>query len=272
MKEFISSTIFVGLLFGLTSIVQADTLTGKVKSVDQEGNALTIVSEPSSDGKTVDYNLVWDTTLQDLKSLENAKIGELVIVEAEQNPISRNWKVIAIKGPLSEAEHKFLKTAERMIKGEVREINTSGNSLMLVSEETDANGQRLEYHVVWDETNANVRDHLQKTRVGDKLSLMADQNKLTHNWEAKSIAGPIESITTGSVQTLIGEVKKVDADKNSLIMNTVDASGHTVERKIVWEKNFREQDKLENAKIGEHLTVQADQNILTRNWKVKAIG
>jgi ribosomal protein S17 len=163
-----------------------------------------------------------------------------------------------------------LSTEEQTISGEIRNIDTGGNALTLATQ--DASGQPMEYKVVWDESNADVRDALQKHKVGDNITLTAQKNVVTQNWKATALVGPIKALAEGDIQTLTGEVKSVDTEKNFIVLNTTDKDGKPVERKIVWDNDFPHQAKLENARIGEHLSVRADENILSRNWKVKAIA
>ena len=65
---------------------------------------------------------------------------------------------------------------------------------------------------------------------------------------------------------------QVDAGKNFILLRITDAQGRMQERRIVWDKDFAEQARLENARIGDQLSVRADRNPITRNWKVKSLG
>jgi TusA-related sulfurtransferase len=263
---------FAALTLGLAGTGYADTLSGKVSSVDQGGNAITLSSPTNNAGENKEHKLVWDDSLAESQQLENAQIGQTLTVDAEQNAISRNWKVNSVRGPLSAVE-KAISTDSRTLSGEVVEFDLAGRSLLLRSKESDDKGQPMQYRVVWDATNSNVHEKLQKAKIGDNLTVTADQNMITKNWKANSITGAIAAMVQGDVHTVAGEVKQVDRDKNFIVLSTIDASsGKTAEKKITWDDDFKQQAKLENAKIGERLSVRADQNMVTRTWKVTALS
>ena len=267
---FIASVI--ALVFGVTGTSYADTLMGKVTSIDQEGNAITLTSESPNSTERKEHKLVWDADMAESQQLENARIDQILTVDAEQNAVTRNWKVRSVRGPAAAAEQALLRTDERIISGEVAEFDLAGRSLLLRSKELDNNNQPAQYRVVWDATNTNVTEKLQNAKIGDNLTLAADQNVITKNWKANSISGPIRAMAQGDVHTIAGQVKEVNRDKNFIVLNTTSPSGKADEQKIVWDDDFKQQARLENAKVGEHLSVRADQNMLTRNWKVTAIG
>jgi hypothetical protein len=267
--------IAVGVLAGcagMAGIGHADTLTGKVVDVNAEGNAITLATEADASGKPAEYKIVWDEDRQDLQQLEQCRIGDTLTVDADQNPVSRNYKVTAVRSPLA-AIDRALRTGEQAIRGEVKEINTEANSMLLTSEEKDEAGQPIEYRVVWDDSNTEVRDKLEKANMGDNIAVRADQNVVSRNWKANVVLGPVEGMMAGDdAKTLSGEVRQVDPERNFIVLGTTDEQGRAVERKIVWDKDFKDQARLENARIGERLSVRADQNFISRNWKVKSIG
>jgi hypothetical protein len=272
MKKFTFAAFTAFLVLGLAGIAHADTLSGKVTSVDTGGNSLTLASDPGPDNKAQEYKLVWDDDLADITALEGASLGDTLTVNAEQNVITRNWKVTSASGGYAARASDMIQGDERMISGEIRSIDPNDNSLTLASKDLDETGQPLEYRVVWDDANANVREKIEKSEVGDNISLSATQNVISRNWKANSIAGRFEAMGEGDVRTLTGEVKRVDPEKNFLVLSTTDDSGKAVERKVVWDKDFQEQAELENAQIGEQISVRADQNFFTRNWKVQSLG
>lgn len=79
------------------STAYAMQLTGRILEVNTGGNAIKLqIVNP--EGKTDDVKLVWDDDLPGLQKLENAKPGDEITVEAEQNAITRNYKVTALPG------------------------------------------------------------------------------------------------------------------------------------------------------------------------------
>ncbi len=272
MRRSILTVLAVMFLLGAMGVGYADTISGKVKEIDTTENSITLVSKPGETAAMpVEYKLVWDAKLPDSARLETAHVGEFLSVDAERNPVTQNWKVTTVRGPLAAVENA-VSSDERMIEGKIRDLDTHDNSLVLVSTEADVSGKIIEYHVVWDDSNTNVRNRLAKAKIGDKLSLVADQNKITRNWKANSIVGPIRELIHVDVKTITGEVKSIEPAEHYLTLRTTDASGKTVDRKIVWDKNFADKAKLENMRVGDRLSVRANQNMLTRNWKVKALG
>ena len=271
MKKTIFTATAV-LLLAWSGTGHADMLSGKVESIDNNGNSLTLVNESKTTSERQEYKLVWEASQAEAPALQASHVGDFLTVTAEQNPVTRNWRVQSLGGPVASAEQKLLQTAEQTISGDIRELNIPGNSLVLVSDDKDSSGNPIEYHVVWDDSNTNVREHLEKAKIDDDLTLTADQNIVTKNWKAKSIAGPIKAMAEGDIHTLTGQVKEVDPNKNFIVLATTDDEGRAADKKIVWDNDFKQQSKLENAKIGEHLSVRADQNMVTRNWKVQAIS
>ncbi len=262
----------LALLLACAGTGYADTLSGQVREIDTAGNSLTLVAQRADSTEPAEYKVVWDDEFAEAARLESARAGDTLVLNAEQNPVTRNWKAIGVGGALAAAENNLLRTEDQTISGKILNIDTAGRRLVLSSENVDAAGEPIQYAVVWDEASGDIREQLQKASVGDKLTLRADQNVVTKNWKAKSIAGPIEAMTKGGVHMLSGQVKSVDASKNFIVLNTTDASGAAVEQKLVWDEDFTQQAKLESAKVGEMLKVHADQNMITRNWKVKAIA
>jgi len=271
MKRTLLTILAVTFSLAAAGVSHADTISGKVKDIDTAGNSITLVSEPGETTAAGEYGLVWEKNMPDAARLEKAHMGEFLSVDAEQNPLTRNWKVTAVRGPLAEVENA-ISSQEREISGEIREMDLNGNSLLLVTTEADASGKMIEYHVVWDNSNANVRDRILNAKIGENISFMADQNKITRNWKANSIVGPVKDLVRGDVKTITGEIESINPAKNSLVLRTTDVSGKTIDRKIVWDEDFKEQAKLESLRVGDRLSVRADQNMLTRNWKVKALG
>ncbi len=257
---------------GLAGTVHAETLIGKVNSIDQAGNSITLVSEEANSSGTKDHKLVWDENLAEKMQLKNAQMGQIMTVDAEQNLITRTWKVNSVGGALAIAEKTLLSSDDRTISGEILEIDHAGNWLSLRSKGMDEKGQSVQNRVVWDTSNQSVSESLGKNKVGDNITLTASQNIITKNWKVSSVAGMIEAMAKGDIQTLAGEVRKVDNDKNFIVLFTTDLSGKTGEKTIVWDNDFKQQTKLENAKVGDHLSVRADQNMITRNWKVTSLS
>ena len=259
-------------LFGLAGTAYADTLIGKVVSIDQGGNTITLVSEADNSSDRKEYKLVWEDSLAEIQQLENANIGQILTVDAEQNALLRDWKVKSVRGPLAATEEALLRTDDRVINGEILEIDIAGRSLVLRSKDSNDKGQPIQHRIVWDASSENVFEKLNKAKVGDNITLTADQNVITKNWKARSIAGPIEAMVEGDVRTLTGEVRQVDRDKNFIVLSTTDPSGKAHDNKIVWDDDFKQQAKLEGAKVGDRLSVLADQNMITRNWRVTALS
>lgn len=270
MKKSIFGALALWLAMAGTG--HADTLSGKVKDIDTKGNTLTLASAPDVQGESKEYQLVWDEERMDLLALERAAVGDFLTVDAEQNAISRNWKVNSAQGgPLAGVENA-IRSDERTLRGEVRSVDPAGNVIVLASSEKDENGLLIEHRVVWDDSNENVREKLEKAEIGDDLSVTASQNPISRNWKATALPGAFAAMGQGGEQTLTGEVKSVDPEKNVIVLTTTEPSGDVEERKLVWDKDFRDQARLENAKIGERLSVRADQNFITRNWNVKSLG
>ena len=271
MKKILWPTLAVLGIFTLAGTASAATLSGKVTSVDAQGNSLMLATERTASTEPAEYKLVWDDNIADGQKLENARVGEILTVDAEQNAVTRNWNVQRIGGALADAENAVLRTDDQIINGKIRSIDASTNAMVLVSENVGTPGE-TEFRVVWDDSDVEVRDRLEKSAVGDTITLTADQNKATRNWKAKSVAGSVKAFVEGDVQTLVGQVKAVDPERNYIVLTTTDETGKQVERKIVWDNDFKQQAKLEGARIGQRLSVRADQNMVTRNWKVKAIS
>lgn len=272
MKKYAFTAAVASLLLSLSSIAHADTLTGQVQEIDTAGRSIKMVSVGGSEAQATEYKVVWDETLLDAPKLQSTRVGDALTLDATQNPITQNWKVNSVRGPLSAVDNALHPGSERMISGEITTIDLPGNSLVLISEDMDGDGKRIEYRVVWDNTNVNVRNRLEKSKIGDNISLEGDRNVVTGNWKAVSVAGPIESLAAKNDHVLVGEVKRVEPEKNFILLSTTDESGREAERKLVWDKDFAEQARLENAQIGQKLSVQADRNVLTGNWKVKALA
>jgi hypothetical protein len=272
MKKIMIMTVASFAMLAMARAGYADTLTGTVKSINPGGNAMTIVSQANQNGEATEYKLVWDKDFAQLAPLENARIGQPITVEATQNAVTRNWKVASVGNAVETAQNALLRGREQTLNGEVTDIDTGARSLTITSKDTDENGNPMRYKVVWDSDNPNVRERLEKARVGDRLTVRAEQNVISRNWKATSIAGPIAAMGARDVKTISGEVTKVNPEKNYLVLSTTDQNGKQVERKIVWSKDFAEQAKLETARIGQHLSVQADQNMITRNWRVKSLA
>ncbi len=266
-----SLLIVLAMMFslGAAGVSYADTLSGKIQKIDTAENEITLVS--NDERGTDDHRLVWEDSLPDSERLEKANIGDFISVDADYKPLLLHWQVTSIRGPLAGAENA-ISTNERMIEGEIRSLDIPGNSLVLVSTKADASGKMTEYKVVWDDSNTKVRDRLEKAKVGDSISLSADQNKLTRNWKANSIEGLVEDMVQRDIKTITGEVTSVDPAKNYLVLRAADPSGKMVDRKVVWDDDFKDQDRLESLRVGDRLSVRADQNMVTRNWKVKALG
>ncbi len=271
IKNLVATSLTMVFL-GFSGAVHAETLIGKVTSIDQKDNSITLVSESNTSSDRKESKIGWDENLVDVQRLEDAQIGQIVTVDAEQNAITRNWKVKSVGGALAVTEKALLRTDERTISGEILEIDHAGNSLLLRSKDRDDKGQQLQQRVVWDNSNESASERLGKAKVGDNITLTADQNVITKNWKASSLAGPIGAMADGDIRTLTGEVRKVDSNKNFIVLTTTDPSGKTSEQTIVWDNDFKQQAKLENAKVGEHLSVRADQNMLTRNWRVTSLS
>ena len=78
---------------------------------------------------------------------------------------------------------------------------------------------------------------------------------------------------TSYADVLSGQIKDIDTGGNALTLTSPRAdTGEQTEYKVVWDDDLQQAIKLENAKVGERLSVHADQNMFTRNWKVKAIA
>ncbi len=74
-------------------------------------------------------------------------------------------------------------------------------------------------------------------------------------------------------ETLSGQVQSVDTAGNSLILQGIAGpQGKESQYKIVWDEKIQGGEALENAQVGEEVTVDAKQNFFTRNWKVKEIA
>lgn len=271
MKRSILTALAVLFSWAAAGVGYADTINGKIKDIDTEGNAITLLSEPGETAAAAEYKLVWEANLPDSERLHTAHVGEFLSVDAEKNPVTQNWKVTSVKGPLAEVVNA-ISSEERMISGQIRNLDISGNALTLTTSDADVSGKASEYRVVWDDSNTDVRKKISNAKIGDSLSLMADQNKITRNWKANSIVGPVEGLVQADVKTVTGEIKSVNFSRNSLVLRTIETSGKIVDRTIVWDKDFKESAKIEGMHIGDRLSVRADQNMLTRNWKVKALG
>ncbi len=272
MKKYMVIAAIMAFYLGLAGTVYADTITGKVVSVDQGGNTLTLVSESDNSSDRKEQKLVWDNDLADIQKLESANIGQTLTVNAEQNVITRSWKVKSVGGQMAAVENAFLRTDDQILSGEIVEMDRAGRSLTLRSNDNDDKGQPIQHRIVWDISSDNVLDKLDNAKVGDKITLTADQNIITKNWKAKSIAGAMQAMATGDIRLITGEVREVNSDKNFIVLYTTDSTGKSGDQKIVWDDDFKQQATLENAKIGERISVHADQNMITRNWKVSAIG
>lgn len=271
MKQSKWIVLSAAFLSGAAGIGYADTISGRVKDIDIPNRSITVIAEPSEIASSANYKLVWDADLADSARLNRVSVGEFLSVEADQNAITRNWKVTTVRGPLATLEDAA-SSEKRVIEGKIQSIDTAARSLVLLSGERDASGNMIDYRVVWDDSNTKVDDRLVHAKVGDNLSLKADQNQITRNWKADAVVGPVKGLMTPDVKTITGEVRSVDPGKNSIVLRVTDASGKTTDKTLVWDKDFRDQAKLDSLRTGDRLTVRADQNALTRNWKVKSLN
>jgi ribosomal protein S17 len=260
------------LFIGLAGTVHAETLIGKVVSIDQNSNSMTLASNSDNSSGIQSYKIVWDESLAEIQQLKNARMGQIVTVDADQNPISRSWKVTSVGGALAIAEKALLRTDGRTVSGEIIAIDRSNHTMLLRTKDMDDKGILIEQHIVWDTENQSVTDKLNKASIGDSITLTADQNVITKNWKVSSIAGPIEAMRTNDIRLLTGEVRQINSDKNFIVLYTTNMPGKATEQTIVWDNDFKQQAKLENAKIGDQLSVRADQNMITRNWKVASLS
>lgn len=270
MKQSKWMLLTAAFLLGTAGAAWADTISGKVTDVNVPGRSITLISEPG-EAASASYTLVWESDFADAASLRRTQVGSFLSVDATQNPVTRHWRVTNVRGPMAAAED-LISSDQRVLEGKVTSIDVPAHRLTLLSMQADASGKAVEYQVVWDESNADVRNRLAKAEVGDKLALKADQNRITRNWKATSVVGPVKEMIQRDVKTITGEIKEIDPAGNYIVLLTIDSSGERVERKIVWDKDFRDQGRLESLKVGDRLSVRASQNAVTRNWKVKAIG
>jgi hypothetical protein len=269
---FIASVL--GLFLGMSGTAQAETLTGNVTSIDQGGKSIMLVSESDNSSDTKSYKIMWDDKLAENQrlSLTNVRVGQAMTVDADQNPITRSWKVTSVGGSMDVAEKTLLRANGMTLAGEIIEIDQAKNTLLLRSKDLDDQGEFIEHRLGWDTSNASVTRGLSEAEVGDDITLAADQNVVTRSWKITSISGPIASMLGGDARTLTGEVRKVDIDKNSIVLYTTNPSGTAGEQTIVWDNDFKQQARLEGAKVGDRLSVRADQNMITRNWKVSSLN
>ncbi len=272
MNKRISVVAMAALFMGMSGIVHAETVMGKVVSIDQEGNSLKLVSDKEHSSGTKEYTVVWDKDLAEVQQLRDARIGQIMTMDAEQELVSRNWKVKSVGGVLAIAEKKLLRTDSVALSGEIVEINPAEHWLMLQSKDKDDQGQPVTHRVVWSETNESAAKKLDNAKVGENITVNADQHVITKNWKVTSVAGLMETLQKSDIRTLTGEVRSVDSDKNVIVLYTKDPTGKAGEETVVWSDDFKQQAKLENAKIGDQLSVRADQNMITRHWNVTAIS
>ncbi len=143
MKKILWTMAFV-LAWAGTSY--ADTISGKIKDIDTGGNALTLISDRADNaGNPSEYKVVWDDNLADAARLENAHAGETIVLDAQKNPVTQNWKAQSVGGGMASAEKSFLRTDDQTISGKVLSIDQNGRRLVIESGDRDANGKQAQY-------------------------------------------------------------------------------------------------------------------------------
>ncbi|MBP9733099.1 MAG: hypothetical protein KBD07_01835 [Candidatus Omnitrophica bacterium] len=108
------------------------------------------------------------------------------------------------------------------------------------------------------------------------MTVDAEQSPVTRNWKVMSVGGSTaaaeKQMTQADGSAITGEVRQVDSEANSIVLFATGPSGQAGNMTIVWDNGLKQQMKLENAKVGDQLSILANQNMVTRNWKVVSIA
>ena len=83
----------------LSRIAFADTVSGKVASVDSAANTLTVSQADPATGaeQQVTVSVKAETAFEGVKSLADLKAGEEVMVEASQDAATGSWNATSVK-------------------------------------------------------------------------------------------------------------------------------------------------------------------------------